>query len=911
MLGFIISVLYMLCSIPFILAGLRKMSWVVAIISSFLWVAFVTFGLYFCGVYIDSLLFSSVGLVAVFWKIFSVKWLLYAAVLVVSLLIIGISFWLLTKSVLDKKSYTGYTALKAISIACLVVIPLVMGMRLYGRWDEAIRFAHGGNFGIADPIFGLDVGFYVFKLPLLNSIAELLFLLLCITIFIFGIFYIYLYLRRDAYEVLIPGRTFDTRIMVAHLCGLGFLAVADLAWIRYLARFSYLFSTRGVVYGVGATDMFSIGANNWLIAFLVIFALVLLALAIRRRFSVLVASSAGAVVVVCWVVGLGLIPSLIQEYGVRPNELKKETEYLAYNIEFTRQAYDIDSWEEVVFDVKPITPEDMSENQVTFDNIRLWDWRALQDTYRQMQILRTYYEFPDIDIDRYVVDGSYRAVMLSVREIDAYRLPDKTWFNLHFMYTHGYGLALNTVNEFVMNEPKLLIKDTPPVSTVEELNVSRPEVYFGDLTRDYIFVGAGLNELDYPSGDDNVYCQYEGSGGVEMNSFLRRLCFAIYFSDAKILFSSETSSGSRVLWERTVKGRLGKLAPFLNKDADNYAVLRDDGSIDWIQDMYANTGWYPYSQPTWRNVNYIRNSVKAVVDGYDGTVDFYVFDDDDPIIEAYAKAFPDMFKPKSGMPGDLMKHIRYPEDMFTIQTNMFRTYHMKDVKVFYNKEDMWDIGREFFVNQEQNITPYYVIIRLPGEDSAEFLLMQSFTPKQKQNLIAWVAGRCDAENYGKVIVYKFSKQQLVYGPMQFEARVDQNDEMASQFTLWSRRSTVIRGNTLVIPIGDSIMYVSPVYLKSEEAKMPQLVRVIVGTQSIGGDLVVAWDSQFYGAVEKVIGYAPETTVKEPEEIEEAPAISIDELLQKLEDLNEEFNEFHEEWLQKWNDLMDELRQVAK
>ena len=236
---------------------------------------------------------------------------------------------------------------------------------------------------------------------------------------------------------------------------------------------------------------------------------------------------------------------------------------------------------------------------------------------------------------------------------------------------------------------------------------------------------------------------------------------------------------------------------------------------------------------------------------------------------------------------------------------------MKDVKVFYNKEDIWDIGREFFVNQEQNITPYYVIIRLPGEDSAEFLLMQSFTPKQKQNLIAWVAGRCDAENYGKVLVYKFSKQQLVYGPMQFEARVDQNDEMASQFTLWSRRSTVIRGNTLVIPVGDSIMYVSPVYLKSEEAKMPQMVRVIVGTQSVGGDLVVAWDSQFYGAVEKVIGYVPETTVKEPEEIEEAPAISIDELLQKLEDLNEEFNEFHEEWLQKWNDLMDELRQVAK
>jgi hypothetical protein len=464
---------------------------------------------------------------------------------------------------------------------------------------------------------------------------------------------------------------------------------------------------------------------------------------------------------------------------------------------------------------------------MTINNIRLWDHRPLKDTYNQIQSIRLYYDFYDVDVDRYIIDDEYRQVMLSVRELSAEKLAEQaqTWVNRRLQFTHGYGIALSPVNEVSAEGlPVLLVKDIPPVG---DFNIERPQIYFGEKTNDYVIVKTKTQEFDYPMGDENVYGHYQGKGGVSIGSFIRRLVYAWQFSDFNILISGELTPESKVLYYRNISERVSHLTPFLKLDSDPYPVVMD-GRLLWIQDAYTTTDRYPYSEPLKSGLNYIRNSVKAVIDAYDGSVTFYVTDPEDALIRTYQAIFPGLFVPAEQMPESLQVHLRYPEGMFNIQASVYQSYHMRDVRVFYNQEDLWAVPREVYAGREQAMEPYYIIMRLPDEENEEFLLMLPFTPVNKNNTISWLAARCDGENYGKLIAYHFPKERLVYGPSQIENRIQQDTVITEQLALWGRGgSRVIRGNLLLIPLGKSNLYVEPVFLQAEAGGLPELKRVIV------------------------------------------------------------------------------------
>jgi uncharacterized membrane protein (UPF0182 family) len=482
----------------------------------------------------------------------------------------------------------------------------------------------------------------------------------------------------------------------------------------------------------------------------------------------------------------------------------------------------------------PVTEDlgyyDVMEDSATINNIRIWDWRPLRDTYRQIQAIRSYYDFNDVDVDRYDLARGYTQTLLSLRELTAERLPAEaqTWVNLHLQYTHGYGLCMSPVNEQTEEGlPVLMVKDIPPVGP-QELALERPQVYYGQSTTDYVLVNTGIREFDYPMGDTNSWTQYDGRGGVPVGSFWRKLVFALQFRDIKILLADALQPGSRVMYHRLIRDRVGRVAPYLLLDSDAYPVIYE-GRILWIQDAYTTTGLYPYSQPTGRRrFNYIRNSVKVVIDAYQGQMTFYVADQDDPLITAYARMFPAVYRPISEMPDGLRRHIRYPVDLFEIQADKYSIFHMQDPQVFYNQEDPWEVALETYHGQEQRVESYYIIMRLPGSEEAGFLVMLPFTPRGRDNMIAWLAGRCDGEHYGELVAYVFPKGKLVAGPRQVEARIDQEPDISQQLTLWGQRgSSVIRGNLLVIPIGGGILYVEPLYIRAEAGALPQLKRVIV------------------------------------------------------------------------------------
>ncbi|MBW2202204.1 MAG: UPF0182 family protein, partial [Deltaproteobacteria bacterium] len=531
------------------------------------------------------------------------------------------------------------------------------------------------------------------------------------------------------------------------------------------------------------------------------------------------------------VVLANILPILVQKVVVKPNELAKESPYIAYNIKYTREAYNLNKIKEVDFPASDkLSLTEIKAHKATIKNIRIWDKRPLLQTYKQLQSIRLYYDFKDVDVDRYQIDQEYRQVMLSARELVANQLPPKakTWVNRHLIYTHGYGLALNTVND-VTDEglPHLLIKDLPPVVDFD-LKIGRPEIYYGEMTDDYVLVNTTAEEFDYPRGDANVYTNYQGTGGVPLKSFARRILYAIEFLDPQILFTRYLKPESRIMYNRRIDRRVRAIAPFLDYDGDPYLVISGQ-RLYWMLDAYTTSAMYPYSQRTYnyfhKGLNYIRNSVKITIDAYTGDVSFYMIDVKDPIVRTYARIFPGLFKPLREMPTDLQKHIRYPKDLFQIQANMYKAYHMKNVKVYYNQEDLWQSPDEMYGDQRQKMEPYYIIVRLPGEVSEEFLLMLPFTPSGKDNMISWLAARSDMPNYGRLIVYKLPKEKLVFGPMQIEARIDQQTEISQELTLWGQRgSTVIRGNLLAIPIGDTFIYVEPVYL---EAKQPEVTPAVM------------------------------------------------------------------------------------
>lgn len=696
------------------------------------------------------------------------------------------------------------------------------------KWEEFLRYYYRTPFSLSDPIFSRDVSFYLFELPVYNFLQgwliSLLFSTLIGTIAIYAVNHLP-DIQRGQWQ---PAKSPALR---RHAAIIGTLILALWSLGYWFDTFDLLYSNRGVVFGASYTDMH---ATIWILQTqMILMALTALAVAYNIfRLNLRPAIATASLWLVATLLLGGIYPGLLQRYAVEPNEIVRESPYIADNIKFTRIAFGLDTIVPKIF--SPITDlqqHDVDENPAIMQNIRLWDYRPLQATYEQLQALRPYYQFGEVDIDRYMIDGEQRQVMLATRELNKAKLQNPTWVNRNLEFTHGYGVVMNPVNLVTEDgQPEFFIQDLPPKSIVD-IEVTRPEVYYSELTNDNVFVSSGREEFSYPSGDKNVYSSYEGTGGVLLDTLLKRIAFAIRLGDSNVLLSDEIDAGTRVQFHRQLQERIQQITPYLALDSDPYIVIAD-GRLVWMVDAYTLSDKFPYSTPTANRFNYIRNAVKITVDAYNGTVEYYIADPDDPIIQSYSRAFPGLFKPLSEMPEELQPHIRYPEDMFTIQVQQYLTYHMQDVRVFYNKEDLWQIPKEIFDGAEQDMEPYYVTMSLPGQTEAEYLLIQPYTPAGKNNMVAWVAARNDPANYGELVVYELPKQELVFGPIQVEGRIDQEPSISEQFSLWDQRgSSLIRGNLLVIPINDSFLYVEPVYLLSDTSALPELKRVIVASDS--------------------------------------------------------------------------------
>jgi uncharacterized membrane protein (UPF0182 family) len=800
-------------------------------------------------IYPDWLWFENLGFSPVFWTMLLSKfgfgllvWFLLIVILSVNLYAAkrfypgggpGLGF----KAADDYVAQLGLStrALNSLLIALILILSFFVASRSSDQWNLLLRYLFQQPFGSTDPIFDRDIGFYLFSLPFYNFVRNELFVLLIFAALVAMGWYLKngaLQIKGDFSQAMgastaLPKITIAPRVK-KHLIFLGGIIVLLLAWGYYLKIYELLYSTQGPAFGASYTDVhIKILAYKALIVVSLGFALILFVGAFKFKTKLIYFS--GAIWIGAMLVFASLLPLMVQKLVVKPNELAKESPFIAYNIDYTRKAYGLNRIKEVNFAVNnELSAQDIKRHDVTIQNIRIWDERPLLQTYRQIQTMRLYYDFNNVDVDRYVINDQYRQVMLAARELVVNQLPSQanTWVNKHLIYTHGYGLALSPVNE-VTNEglPRLFIKDLPP-SFEPDLKIERPELYYGEKTIDYVLVKTKTREFDYPKGDKNVYTLYQGSGGVPINSFFRRFLYAVEFLDPQIMFTTYLSPESRIMYNRRISRRVGLIAPFLDYDGDPYLAV-SGGKLYWIQDAYTTSAMYPYSRRSsghFRNkvLNYIRNSVKVTIDAYNGNVAFYIIDEKDPIVKTYAGIFPDLFKPLNEMPADLKKHIRYPKDLFEIQAGTYTKYHMEDVQVFYNQEDLWQVPDELYGDSRQEMEPYYIIIKIAEEQKEEFLLMLPFTPSKKDNMIGWLAARNDLPNYGNLLVYKLPKEKLVYGPMQIEARVDQQTDISRELSLWGQRgSRVIRGNLLAIPLSDTFIYVEPVYLeaKQEEAAL--------------------------------------------------------------------------------------------
>ncbi|MGC9397661.1 MAG: UPF0182 family protein [Anaerolineae bacterium] len=695
-------------------------------------------------------------------------------------------------------------------------IGLIFGLTMIDEWRAYLLAREGTAFGLSDPIFNLDVGFYVFDLPWYET-------LLSTSTTLVGLTTVGLLLRYAMVQQI------RSRQAVAHLSALGALWLLLLAVGRWFERYQLLQSDLdGVVFGAGYTDVharqpfFILQAAVFVVA-----AALLIVNAFTRRFRLL--ALAGVAWLALSLLG-GLYPAAVQQFRVEPNEFAVERPYIEHNIEFTRYAYGLDQIGETQYPATgTITEDDLEAKAEVLQNVRLWDYRPLQRTYSQLQEIRLYYHFNDVDIDRYVLDGELRQVTLAARELEVEQLADRaqTWINRHLIFTHGYGVALNAVGEVTSEGlPRLLVRDIPPVAAAPELALTRPEIYFGESTHQYIVVNTTEDEFDYPAGDTNAYTRYTGPDGVPLNNLLRRALLALRFNSVQLLISPAVRNESRILFHRTIQDRAQTIAPMLWYDPDPYLVLHK-GRLVWLMDAYTWTNRFPYSEPT-SGVNYVRNSVKVTVDAYTGEIHFYLIDPQDPIAATYARIFPDLFTPVSEVPATLKAHWRYPETLFLIQSQMLSTYHMEDPQVFYNREDLWDIPQEIAETEQKTVVPYYMILQLPGAEAPEFMLIRPYVPNEKQNMVAWLYADSDGEDYGTLGIYKMPKDRLVYGPLQIEGRISQDPLIAQQISLWDQRgSQVVRGNLLVLPINETFLYIEPLYLESASGQLPELTRVIV------------------------------------------------------------------------------------
>jgi uncharacterized protein len=806
-----------------------------------LWIGF--------SIYPDWLWFENLGFSPVFWTMLLSKFGFGSMVWLLLALIIGINIYAANR--LNPRIGTGRdfkvaddyvsqfglstATLKTLVIAFILFSTFYIASKSSTQWDLLLRYLYQQPFGSTDPVFNRDIGFYLFSLPFYIFIQNVLLILFVVA----ALATMGWYLKSGALKIegdfrqaqgalpTLPKFTLSENVKkhLIFLCGIVVLLVT---WSYRLKMFGLLYSTQGPAFGASYTDVHIRVLAFKVIVFVSIgFAVVLFINAFKLRAKIIWMSAVIWIGVVL-VLGTGL-PILVQKVIVKPNELAKESPYIAHNIDYTRKAYNLNKIKVVNFEVNDqLSAQDLKQHDVTIQNIRIWDERPLLQTYRQIQAIRLYYDFNNVDVDRYLLNNQYRQIMLAARELVVNKLPPQadTWVNRHLIYTHGYGLAASPVNEVTSEGlPRLFIKDLPP-SFEPDLKVVRPEIYYGEKTDEYVMVKTNAREFDYPKGDKNVYATYQGKGGIHIKSFFRRLLFAIEFLDPQILFTTYLSPESRIMFNRRINRRTNSIAPFLDYDGDPYLVV-SGGKLFWIQDAYTTSAMYPYSRRSRgtlnkRQLNYIRNSVKVTIDAYNGDVVFYMIDDKDPIVKTYARIFPDLFKPFKEMPAELKEHIRYPKDLFKIQMETYTKYHMEDVQVFYNQEDLWQIPDEVYGESRQKMEPYYIIIKLPEEQKEEFFLMTPFTPSKKDNMIGWLAARCDLPDYGNLLVYKLPKEKLVYGPMQIEARVDQQTEISRELSLWGQRgSRVIRGNLLAIPISDTFIYVEPVYLEAiqEESQM--------------------------------------------------------------------------------------------
>ncbi len=705
-----------------------------------------------------------------------------------------------------------------------IIVSFLIGLWGSSMWEEVLTFQNRIDVGISDPIFNKDIRFYLFELPLFESVKAFAGFILIAALFIISANYFF----RGGIATRERHIFIDKKVK-KHLGILAGLYILNIAIGFYLGQFHLLFSSHGIIFGAGYTD---IHARLLVFRLLIVLATVSSILFIVGVFkgSWKIAFSPLGFTALVYILGFIVYPALFQNLKVTPNELVLEKEFIEHHIKFTRFGYDLERIEVRPFDVSyNLIVKDIERNNATIKNIRLWDDAPLLRTNSQLQQIRTYYKFKDVDNDRYHINGEYMQIMLSPRELSYDDLPSKSWINEKIVFTHGIGITMGPVSR-ISGEglPEFIVKDIPPVSSVD-IKIKRPEIYFGELSSDYVIVKTKVPEFDYPTSEGNIYTSYEGSGGVELSSFLKKSVFAMKFNTAKFILSSDITPKSRILYNRNILDRVRRIAPFLLYDADPYVVVSEDGKLFWIVDAYTVSNRVPYSKPLNKNINYIRNSVKVIVDSYNGSVNFYVSDPEDVVVKVYSAVFPELFKPMSEMQDDLKKHIRYPKGFLQVQAGMFSTYHMIDPKVFYNKEDLWEIP----AYGDKLIEPYYTIMKLPGEKKEEYILLLPYTPSKRDNLAAWLAGRCDEPNYGKLIVYTFPRDRLVFGPRQIDARIDQDSYISQQLTLWGQRgSQVIRGSLLVIPIEGSLLYVQPLYLAAEDkGGLPELRRVILAYEN--------------------------------------------------------------------------------
>ena len=840
----------------------------------------------------DFMWFKEMGYTDVFFKQLVTQLTVGVPTFIVVTALVQVYLTHLKKTYFAKIASSEETNMKGLKKTTLI-LSIVFGaiatfMAVSQLWFEILKFANSTSFDLADPLFNLDISFYIFRLEFLKQLNEILIGVIIGFVALTIIYYIILMTVRtpDVFKEETPqpdftdeageerhtagsnpfggeqksgnandpfskfaeafgGKTFQQRpvkprkqfddnnfkqllkIASGKISVLGFIFFIMLGINFFLRQFDLLHAHTGAVYGAGFTD---VNITLWMLRILCVLSVLSAILFVvhmnKKNYKKLL--SVPVLMIVVGLVGTGAA-YLVQNFVVSPDEINKESEYLARNIEYTQYAYGLDD-----VDVKPfaadnkLTYKDINENTETINNIRVNDFDPAKQFYNQTQSIRQYYTFNDVDVDRYMINGKYTQTFLTAREIDESKRGNDSWLNSHLKYTHGYGVALSRVDKVTASgQPDVLIGNIPPVSSVEEIQIDRPEIYFGELSNDYIIVGTNEKEFDYPDGDSNKYTTYEGDAGIKMN-FLNRVLFSIREGSLKMFTSSNIDSRSRIIINRNVMDRVRTIMPYLSYEDDPYMVTVD-GKLYWMIDAYTLSSYYPYSESYGEgSVNYIRNSVKVVVDAYNGDVNFYIVDEKDPIAATFAKIYPTLFKSFDQMPESLKAHIRYPNNLFQIQASVYGKYHMEDVNVFYQKEDVWDIASEIYGMEKQQMKPNYYIAKLPGEDKAEFFNSLPFTPKSKQNMTALMVARNDGDNYGQLVLYQFPKSRTIYGPEQIEAQIDQNTEISKEFSLWNSSGTKYRrGNMFIIPINTSVLYVEPVYLEAQNSSIPEVKRIIM------------------------------------------------------------------------------------